>query len=255
MLLCTGGACVGQEMAYNEQAELDAEGRIFVSSEGGKLIVMADSKRCGEVREAEDRQTMGCLVIQSPEVGIAQPQLRLEIYLKGGQKRVLEPGGPILEWHFWESGRRVELFFGEEPRKGTHVLYDVATAEVIEKVMEQAEESQLPQWAKGPGEIQDESVAQSDALAEERTKWVAKVLRRIGNIQPGMTREELSKVFTTEGGLSSRLQRTYVLAECPYIKVDVRFKAANDEGNWEKEEPRDVIESISRPYMAWSTKD
>ena len=40
----------------------------------------------------------------------------------------------------------------------------------------------------------------------------------------GMTRADLLKVFTTEGGLSTGLNRTYVYRECQYIKVDVDFE-------------------------------
>jgi hypothetical protein len=91
--------------------------------------------------------------------------------------------------------------------------------------------------------------------SEERTKWIAKVLRQITKIEPGMKRQDLLKVFATEGGLSTRFQRTYIYSECPYIKVNVRFKAANNEGNAVEEQPDDVIESISQPYLAWSTMD
>jgi hypothetical protein len=70
-----------------------------------------------------------------------------------------------------------------------------------------------------------------------------------------MRREELLKDFATEGGLSNRLQRTYVYAECPYIKINVRFKAANDEGDGLTEDPDDTIESISKPYLGWSVID
>ena len=40
-----------------------------------------------------------------------------------------------------------------------------------------------------------------------------------------MTREELMKVFRTEGGLSTGLHRTFVSRECPYFKGDVEFRA------------------------------
>jgi hypothetical protein len=44
--------------------------------------------------------------------------------------------------------------------------------------------------------------------SEERTEWIAKVLRQITKIEPGMKRQELLKVFTTEGvrplGFSAR---------------------------------------------------
>jgi len=59
--------------------------------------------------------------------------------------------------------------------------------------------------------------------------WISKVLRQIDKIKPGMRRKDLLKGFTTDGALSNRFQRTYVQKECPYIKVDVRFKAVNNE--------------------------
>jgi hypothetical protein len=41
--------------------------------------------------------------------------------------------------------------------------------------------------------------------------------------------------------LSFRLQRTYVYSECPYIKVNVRFKAATSESNGIEEDPSLVV--------------
>jgi hypothetical protein len=79
---------------------------------------------------------------------------------------------------------------------------------------------------------------------------IAKVLRQIGKIKPGMRRKDLLSVLTTEGGQSTRFQRTYVHVECPYIKVNVRFRA-NNERNAVREDPDDIIESISQPYLDW----
>ncbi|MGB7846720.1 MAG: hypothetical protein WBL63_13975 [Candidatus Acidiferrum sp.] len=255
MLLCYATTSAAQELAYNEQAEFDAHGNIFVSSQGGKLIWMGNTKHCAQAGVAGDRQTVMCVVMQNPEAGNMLPALQVEIYLKGGQKKTIEPGAPILEWHFWENGRQVALFFGVQASKGTHALYDTATGTVVEKAAEPRNKSQLPQWAKDAGQIQDESVPESDVLTVERTKWIAKVMRRISKIQPGMTRKDLLNVFTTEGGLSNRLQRSYVTVECPYIKVDVKFKAANNKNDVLNEEPQDVIESISRPYLQWNVMD
>ena len=85
--------------------------------------------------------------------------------------------------------------------------------------------------------------------------WIAKVMRQIGSIQPGMRRKDLAKIFTTQGGLSSPQQRTYVHVECPYIKVDVRFKATDGKADTPEEDPEDIIESISRPYLQWGVFD
>jgi hypothetical protein len=95
----------------------------------------------------------------------------------------------------------------------------------------------------------------------DRVAWVAEALKRMQTIQPGMTREDLLKVFTTEGGLSTGLQRTFVSQDCPYFKVDVQFDAVGRpnrdssgrvtlvEGN------QDVIVKISRPYLQFTVSD
>ena len=67
-----------------------------------------------------------------------------------------------------------------------------------------------------------------------------------------MTRQDLLSMFTTEGGISSRQQRTYVHKQCPYIKVDVKFKPV---GPGDKETPEDQIVEISKPYLQLSIID
>ncbi len=91
---------------------------------------------------------------------------------------------------------------------------------------------------------------QSD-INSEHTKWIDNALRSMEAVKVGMTRSELLKVFTTEGGISTTSQRTYVYQQCPYIKVDVKFAAASRE----EELPTDKILQISRPYLAWSIMD
>ena len=243
-----------QQFDYNKQAEFDAEGNIYVSSDQNKLIWMANTKHCSEAHVANDQQTVGCRVMQDPEQGNTLPSVRLEIYRRGGAKQILEPGSLILDWHFWKDGEQVALYYGPRVGQGTHALYDSATARVTEKLAEPLDQSMLPQWAKGQQQIQDESVPMSAALNEERTKWIGKVLGQISRIQPGMIRKDLLRLFTTEGGISTRTQRTYVLTECPNIKVIVHFKPANSENDL-NEGPDDIIESISQPYLAWSVMD
>jgi hypothetical protein len=245
----------GQQFEYTKQAEFDEKGNIYVSSDQGKLIWMGTTKRCAETRVANDRQTVGCLVMQDQELGNFVPSLQLEIYRKGGHKEIIQPGAPILDWHFWKDGQEVTVYYGPGNRQGTHALYDAATARQIAKIDGPPEDSLLPQWANGPGQIQDESVPMSAALSEERTKWISKVLRQISTIEPGMRRSDLFKVFQEEGGLSFRTLRTYVLIECPYIKVNVRFKAVDGESPVLDENPDDIIESISQPYLAGSVMD
>ena len=58
----------------------------------------------------------------------------------------------------------------------------------------------------GAAQTQDEDPeARANHLA-----WVVKAMTRMDTIHLGMTRAQLMTVFTTEGGLSTRLHRTFV---------------------------------------------
>jgi hypothetical protein len=238
------------DLGHSKEARLDPQGDVYVSSDEGKLIKMAGPGHCSEVIFASDKQTVACAVMR-PDLSRTQ----LEIYLKGGVKKTIEPGGWIRDWHFWKNGLQVAVYSGPATGAGTYVLYDAASTRIVETLAEPPDESLLPQWAKSQVQIADESVPMSAALTQERTMWISKVLRQIGKVKPGMRRKDLLKVFTIEGGLSNRFQRNYVHKECPYIKVDVRFKAANNEPDALKEEADDIIETISRPYLAWGVMD
>ncbi len=101
----------------------------------------------------------------------------------------------------------------------------------------------------------------SQASDKEHTAWVAESLKRMQTIKPGMTRSDLLKVFTTEGGLSTGLQRTFVSQDCPYFKVDVEFEAVgrpSRDANGRVtlvEGSQDIIVKISRPYLQFSIMD
>jgi hypothetical protein len=80
-------------------------------------------------------------------------------------------------------------------------------------------------------------------------------------IKPGMTRRELLIVFTTEGGTSTGLRRTFVSQDCPYFKADVTFHAFgrpsrdSDGRDTVAEDSRDIIVKISRPYLQFTIMD
>ena len=103
--------------------------------------------------------------------------------------------------------------------------------------------------------------AQSPQRQQEQTKWIADSLIEIKTIKVGMTRADLLKVFTTEGGLSTGLNRTYVYRKCPYIKVDVEFEPVGRPARDAKgrvtlsEADEDVIKTISKPYLDWMVLD
>lgn len=87
------------------------------------------------------------------------------------------------------------------------------------------------------------------------TKQISDILAECQKIKPGMTRAEILKVFTTEGGLSSATHRTFVYRGCPYIKVDVDFNLSDPEQKMLEERPADTISKISKPYLDWSIGD
>jgi len=103
--------------------------------------------------------------------------------------------------------------------------------------------------------------ASSTQASTDHVAWVAQVLTRIETIRPGMTRQQLLTVFTTEGGLSTALRRTFVTRECPHFKVDVEFKAVgrpdrDAEGRVTGvESDRDIIVRISKPYLQFAAID
>jgi len=91
--------------------------------------------------------------------------------------------------------------------------------------------------------------------ADEHTAWVEKSLKEIESVKVGMTRLELLKVFTEEGGISTRTWRRYVYRDCPYIKVDVEFEPVGEPENKLTQSPSDKIVKISKPFLEWSILD
>lgn len=102
---------------------------------------------------------------------------------------------------------------------------------------------------------QSEQDVTTSGFDEGHTAWIASALRSIQTVKVGMTRSELMRVFTTEGGLefknATSSRKTYVYRECPYIKVDVKLAISNPD----EDLPTDRITEISRPYLAWSVMD
>ena len=99
--------------------------------------------------------------------------------------------------------------------------------------------------------------AQSSQKSQAQTEWIVNCLKEMQKVKVGMTRADLLKVFTTEGGFSTGLRRTFVYRECPYIKVDVDFEpigrpARDADGRVTLVESNgDVIKKISKPYLDW----
>jgi hypothetical protein len=100
-----------------------------------------------------------------------------------------------------------------------------------------------------------------ESSACDHTAWVSAALQRMETIRPGMTRQDLLRVFTTEGGISTALWRIYVSRDCPYFTAEVTFRrAAPREADaaptgFLQELDTDVIVTISRPYLQFSIMD
>jgi hypothetical protein len=75
----------------------------------------------------------------------------------------------------------------------------------------------------GTNVLQASPTGDQGESSQAHLAWVAEVLKRMQTIKPGVTRKALLWVFTTEGGLSTGLQRTFVSRDCPYFKIDVEF--------------------------------
>ena len=97
--------------------------------------------------------------------------------------------------------------------------------------------------------------------SQTHVAWVGEALTRMQTIKPAMTRRTLLSIFTTEGGLSTGLRRTYVSRDCPYFKVDVEFRAVGRPDRDESgrvtlvEGDEDIIVNVSRPYLQGSVMD
>ncbi len=83
---------------------------------------------------------------------------------------------------------------------------------------------------------------------EEHQKWVARSLDQMHTVKAGMTRADLNKVFTPEGGLYVSSAQTYVYRGCPYFKVRVTFQVLGS-GIEVPGNPKDKILSISEPVV------
>ncbi len=106
------------------------------------------------------------------------------------------------------------------------------------------------------------SSAQHEQCSRGHEAWVGQVLQEMETVKTGMTRAELLRIFTTEGGLSTGLNRRFVSRDCPYFKV-----VMSNLGPWAGqietatirvtlvEDPRDVIVKISQPFLEYSIKD
>ena len=86
---------------------------------------------------------------------------------------------------------------------------------------------------------------------QEHTAWVAKCLMDFQSIKVGMTRGEIQKRFTMDGGLQSVSPVRFTHPECRYFKIDVEFNFNHDEKDQGRAilSPEDKATKISKPYI------
>ncbi len=97
----------------------------------------------------------------------------------------------------------------------------------------------------------------ADAALRGHVSWVIQSMKRMEGIKPGMTRADLLKVFTPEGGLQTG--RNFAYRDCLYFHVVVEFEPtpqsmARDLSMTETRVqveglPGDVIKTISKPTI------
>lgn len=98
------------------------------------------------------------------------------------------------------------------------------------------------------------SQTQNSATVQEHMVWLGEQIKQLKSIKAGMTRADVRKILGTEGGLSTRTQRTYVTKECLYCKVQITFQpvGAAEEG---LESGRDVVAKVSEPFLEFAVMD
>jgi hypothetical protein len=105
----------------------------------------------------------------------------------------------------------------------------------------------------GVGAAQDHTTGAADTKHdEEHTQWIQQVVNSISSIQVGNSRRSLSGLFEEDGGMQFREHGRYVYKQCPFIKIDIEFFAA-DRGD--RESPNDKIVKVSRPYLEYPSAD
>lgn len=73
-------------------------------------------------------------------------------------------------------------------------------------------------------------------------------------IKPGMTRQEVEKLFEEDGGATTRGQTRYLYKPCMYIQIEITFKLATPRNSLDPS-PNDTVIKASEPYLAYPTMD
>ena len=81
-------------------------------------------------------------------------------------------------------------------------------------------------------------------------QWLEARYQEATSIQPGMTRSDLLKLFTEDGGFRGGSRDSgggYVLKSCDLIKIEVKFEKSAGDSPAPKDELK--IAEVSKPYL------
>lgn len=82
---------------------------------------------------------------------------------------------------------------------------------------------------------------------------VQKALEDYGHLKPGMTRKEIEHRFVPDRGLQFPLSTRYLYVDCPYIKVEIKFKPSSPGSKWFA--PGDISTEISKLSIDYPAND
>ena len=256
ILLLVALTCGVGAPAQKPGLTLESNGNLLLIRKDGHRTALAEHGHCIEGSGAPKNEYFVCLVSRGISDQGFLPVFQIEIYESDGRKLILEPGGPIREWHLWNNYRQIAIAFDKTSNGVAHALYDARTGKLLHQFDDPVSPSLLPQWAKSRLQIDNESIPMDQLSQEIRSKWITKLLMQVQTIKPGMHRRDLVQFFRLDGGFNPiDHQYRFVLKECTTIKIDVSFKDFNGNIPLQKEDLDDVIETVSRPYLQFPIFD
>jgi hypothetical protein len=98
----------------------------------------------------------------------------------------------------------------------------------------------------------------SVAIAQQPAECCSLVLKALDaaeRVKPKMTRAEIEKEFSEDGGLSFGNERVYTYKSCSYIKIRVAFEIEAGKKTSLAESPSDIVRSVSQPYLEYPHYD
>jgi hypothetical protein len=82
---------------------------------------------------------------------------------------------------------------------------------------------------------------------------VQKALEDYGHLKVGMTRKEIEHRFEPDGGIQFNGSTRYLYVDCPYIKVEIKFKSSSPRSK--PFAPDDISTEISKLFVEYPVAD